>query len=184
MLLFGHLAGIGTYLLCSIKPRDEKDMSLLPSQAPNPSCSGRCPGYPSRPGFAPDRLQAQRRLRWRSLRPRAEFSASGDAAPDDHRAEWERPDHEREAERLFRSAQLQERQRIGAEYGEVCALPHHVAPFPCTGLEVLFRLAYVECLSQFRAAGRTVDALALVDTCGRSLVTVTGKFPVNSLCQG
>jgi hypothetical protein len=125
--------------------RAEEDMPLLPSPAPTPSCSGRCLSYHSRPGFAPDRLPAQRRLRWRTLRPRAEFSASGDAAPDDHRAEWERADHEREAERLFRSAQLQERQRIGAEYGEVCAPPRceRVHAFYMYKPNLLLRIEYI-----------------------------------------
>ena len=92
-------------------------MSTLPNQAPSPSCSERCPG--SQRGVPPrHRSASHRRLRWRALRPRAERNSGG--GPDESgNSSWERADHEREAERLFRSAQLQEQQRPGAEYGEV-----------------------------------------------------------------
>ena len=95
-------------------------MTTLPNQAPSPSCSERCPGFHQR-GVPPQHWAAShRRLRWRALRPRAERSSGG--GPDEGGSSgWERADHEREAERLFRSAQLQEQQRPGAEYGEVGA---------------------------------------------------------------
>lgn len=77
------------------------------------------PWGPSNPTWQRLRLSSSRIQRTGSGGRLPPLASAPDSAPLSDDSGWDRPAHEKEAELLFRSAQREGQQEIGAEYGEV-----------------------------------------------------------------